>query len=106
MPDATPEERVAALEAGFQSQLGAGMFGTPEYLIEQIRQVQAVGNIAHLITLHSFGDMPREDVERSMRLFAKEVLPVIQKIPVEPAEAVPFAEFRAGRLERAEGARQ
>jgi hypothetical protein len=38
--------------------------------------------------------MPRDDVERSMRLFAKEVLPVIKQIPAEQAEAVPFAQWR------------
>ena len=64
-------------------------------MIGKIRELQEVGDIGHLITLHSFGDMPRDDVERSMRLFAKEVLPVIQQIPGEEPSAIPFSEWRS-----------
>lgn len=62
--------------------------------VDGIREVQAAGNVSHLITLHSFGDMPRDDVECSMRLFAKEVLPVVKQIPADQSEAVPFAQWQ------------
>lgn len=94
MADHPAAERAALIDQAYRSQTAAGIFGTPEYVIDGIREVQAAGNISHLITLHSFGDMPRDDVERSMRLFAKEVLPVIKQIPAEQAEAVPFAQWR------------
>lgn len=94
MPDASPEEREAMIDEAYKAQTAAGIFGTPEFVIEKIREVQEAGNIGHLITLHSFGDMPRDDVERSMRLFAREVLPVIKQIPTEQPDAIPFAEWQ------------
>jgi alkanesulfonate monooxygenase SsuD/methylene tetrahydromethanopterin reductase-like flavin-dependent oxidoreductase (luciferase family) len=94
-PDLPAEERDALIDGAFASQTAAGLFGTPEFVIGKIRELQEVGDIGHLITLHSFGDMPRDDVERSMRLFAKEVLPVIQEIPGEEPSAIPFSEWRS-----------
>lgn len=94
LPEISAEERAALIDQAYLAQTAAGIFGTPEFVIEKIREVQAAGNISHLITLHSFGDMPRDDVERSMRLFASDVLPVIKQIPGEQAEAIPFAEWR------------
>jgi len=94
LSDTPAEEREALIDKAYEEQSAAGIFGTPEYVIEKIREVQAAGNIAQLITLHSFGDMPRGDVERSMRLFAKEVLPVIQEIPTPEPEAIPYNEWR------------
>ena len=48
--------------------------------------MQLTADVGHLITLHSFGDMPAEMVEASMRLFAREVLPVVRTFggPDEP----------------------
>lgn len=94
-PDISQEEREALIDDAYKSQSAAGFFGTPEFVIEKIRELQGIADIGHLITLHSFGDMPRDDVERSMRLFAKEVLPVVQKIPSKDAEAVPFSQWRS-----------
>lgn len=94
MPDMSVEEKAVVLANAYKEQAGAGLFGTPEYIIEKVRELQAAGNISHLITLHSFGDMPRDDVERSMRLFAKDVLPVLHQTPTEPIEAVPYQEWR------------
>jgi alkanesulfonate monooxygenase SsuD/methylene tetrahydromethanopterin reductase-like flavin-dependent oxidoreductase (luciferase family) len=94
LPDATAAERQALIDQAYQSQTAAGIFGTPEYLISEIRKVQQAGNIAHLMTLHSFGDMPVADVERSMRLFAAEVLPVIKEIPAGDLDAVSVRELQ------------
>jgi len=94
MPDAPAAERQALIDQAYQSQTAAGIFGTPEYLISEIRKVQQAGNIAHLMTLHSFGDMPVADVERSMRLFAAEVLPVIKEIPAGDLDAVSVRELQ------------
>jgi alkanesulfonate monooxygenase SsuD/methylene tetrahydromethanopterin reductase-like flavin-dependent oxidoreductase (luciferase family) len=94
MADATPEEREALISKGYESQVAAAIFGTPEYCIERIRATQEAGNVGHMIAQVSFGDMPVEETERSMRLFAKEVLPVIKEIPVAVPHAIPFAEWR------------
>ena len=58
MPDATPEERTTAVIKGYENQAAAGIFGSPDEVIEQIRELQQMANMGHLITLHSFGDMP------------------------------------------------
>ena len=97
MPDASPQERRAVMDRAYQSQTAAGIFGTPEFLIERIREIQAAGNVSHLITLHSFGDMPLADVERSMRMFAEQVLPVVRAIPVPELTAVSYLDLSGPR---------
>ena len=86
MPDASADERERIIRAGYEDQASAGIFGTPGEVIEQIRELQLTADVGHLITLHSFGDMPAEMVEASMRLFAREVLPVVRTFggPDEP----------------------
>jgi alkanesulfonate monooxygenase SsuD/methylene tetrahydromethanopterin reductase-like flavin-dependent oxidoreductase (luciferase family) len=93
MPDLSHEEKKQFLATAYEGQASAGIFGTPESVIEQIRELQRLANVGHLITLHSFGDMPRDEVETSMRLFASEVLPVIREFPTEPIEAVPYEDW-------------
>src|SRR6202042_3451798 len=66
MPDATPEERNRALEDAYSRQASACIFGTSQTIIERIRELQKLANVAHVITLHSYGDLPRAEVERSM----------------------------------------
>ena len=90
MPDASPAERKAIIDKGYESQTAAGIFGTPEFVIERIREIQAAGNVSHLITLHSFGDMPVEEVERSMRMFGAEVLPVVRDISTPDLAAISY----------------
>lgn len=85
------------MDRAYQSQTAAGIFGTPEFLIERIREIQAAGNVSHLITLHSFGDMPLADVERSMRMFAEQVLPVVRAIPVPDLTAVSYLDLSGPR---------
>jgi len=92
MPDATPAERDAVLDKGYESQASAGLFGTPAEVTEQIRELQKVANVGHLMTLHSFGDMPIEDTEKSMRLFASKVLPTIRTFGNDEPLAVPYSQ--------------
>lgn len=98
MPDASDEERARVVADNYEGQASAGIFGSPESVIAQIRELQEVANVGHLITLHSFGDMPLEMIETSMRLFAKDVLPTIKTFgsTIEPF-AVPFAEVLKDR---------
>lgn len=90
MPGATPEERERIARAGYEDQASAGIFGSPAEVIEQIRELQQVADVGHLITLHSFGDMPQDDAAASMRLFAAEVLPVIRQFGGSEPHAVPY----------------
>jgi alkanesulfonate monooxygenase SsuD/methylene tetrahydromethanopterin reductase-like flavin-dependent oxidoreductase (luciferase family) len=99
MPDATHEQREAAVRAGIEEQASAGIFGTPAQVIEQIRELAQLANIGHLICLQSFGDMPVEMTERSMRLFAREVLPVIKTFGGAEPRAIPYE-----RVKRDKGA--
>jgi alkanesulfonate monooxygenase SsuD/methylene tetrahydromethanopterin reductase-like flavin-dependent oxidoreductase (luciferase family) len=94
LPDLGTEEKRHFLDERYNDQASAGIFGTPEYLIEQITELQKVANIGHLITLHSYGDMPQEDKERNMKTFASEVLPTIKQIPTGEIWATPYAEVR------------
>jgi alkanesulfonate monooxygenase SsuD/methylene tetrahydromethanopterin reductase-like flavin-dependent oxidoreductase (luciferase family) len=59
-------------------------FGTPEQVIDKVRRIHRhVGNSGLLATF-SFGGMPYETAERSLRLFATAVLPELKKIDVRP----------------------
>ncbi len=98
MPDGSDADRAAAVQKGYEDQSSAGIFGSPASVIEQIRELQSVADVGHLITLLSFGDMPLEMVEESMRLFAAKVLPTIQTFGngIEPF-AVPYDQVVADR---------
>lgn len=97
MPDATPEERTTAVIEGYENQAAAGIFGTPDEVIEQIRELQQMANVGHLITLHSFGDMPQDLVEESMKLFGRSVLPTIKTFGTGEPEAIGFDVVRGAR---------
>ena len=53
--------------------------GTPADCLEQIRELQRLTGLDHLITEFSFGGMPHAEAEANMRLFAERVLPTLQK---------------------------
>jgi alkanesulfonate monooxygenase SsuD/methylene tetrahydromethanopterin reductase-like flavin-dependent oxidoreductase (luciferase family) len=50
-------------------------FGTPEYLVQRIRQLQEMHHVQYFGASMSFGAMQHADVMRSMELFAREVMP-------------------------------
>jgi alkanesulfonate monooxygenase SsuD/methylene tetrahydromethanopterin reductase-like flavin-dependent oxidoreductase (luciferase family) len=59
--------------------------GTPEQCYEQILDVRRrVGN-EHFVGVFSYAGMPYDEAERNIRLFAKEVMPQLQKL--EPGAA-------------------
>ena len=53
------------------------VWGTPEQCIEKLRNIRATTDAAEFVGVFTYGDLPSELAERSMRLFAQEVLPVI-----------------------------
>jgi alkanesulfonate monooxygenase SsuD/methylene tetrahydromethanopterin reductase-like flavin-dependent oxidoreductase (luciferase family) len=66
------------------------LLGTPEQIIEHIVAVQKACSFSEMTIVPMFGNMPLEEAEKSLRLFAAEVLPVAHQMdaPLHPA-AVP-----------------
>ena len=58
--------------------LNLQVFGTPEQCLEKIRDTMSKTGGEHFVATFAFGGIPYEDAERSMRLFAKEVMPELQ----------------------------
>jgi alkanesulfonate monooxygenase SsuD/methylene tetrahydromethanopterin reductase-like flavin-dependent oxidoreductase (luciferase family) len=73
------EERVVEVFARNQ------VWGTPEQCIEKLRTIRATTDAAEFVGVFTYGDLPVELAERSMRLFAEEVLPVIHAEEEAPA---------------------
>jgi alkanesulfonate monooxygenase SsuD/methylene tetrahydromethanopterin reductase-like flavin-dependent oxidoreductase (luciferase family) len=61
-------------------------WGTPEQVLERLANVQRLTSAEEIILNFRFGNMPVETAERSMRLFAAEVLPRLHKMeaPLHP----------------------
>jgi alkanesulfonate monooxygenase SsuD/methylene tetrahydromethanopterin reductase-like flavin-dependent oxidoreductase (luciferase family) len=51
------------------------LFGTPEYIIEQIKELQSDLNLQSLMLWSHFPDVPHETAMHSIKLFNEEVLP-------------------------------
>jgi len=70
--------------------------GTPDDCLQKISDLHRLTGLDHLITEFSFGGLPHEQAELSMRLFADKVLPVLQRdamfAPTEPASTQPASE--------------
>ena len=53
--------------------------GTPQDCLEQIAELKRLTGLDHLICEFAWGGLPHEEAEHNMRLFASEVLPVLQR---------------------------
>lgn len=60
------------------------VWGTPEQCLERIRNFTARTGAGAYTGVFSYGGMPLADAEASLRLFAREVLPELRKMPGEP----------------------
>lgn len=56
------------------------MIGTPEEVIKRIVAAQQACSFSEITIVPQFGTMPYDEAEKSTKLFAKEVLPVIHKM--------------------------
>jgi len=63
---------------------GICLFGSVDTVAEKMRRLHEMG-VRHVATLHNFGALAPERVERSMTLFAREVMPAVA------AESVSYA---------------
>jgi alkanesulfonate monooxygenase SsuD/methylene tetrahydromethanopterin reductase-like flavin-dependent oxidoreductase (luciferase family) len=68
------------------------MIGTPDEVIRRIEAAQRACSFSEITIVSQFGTMPYEETDKSTRLFAQEVLPVIQKMDARiHAPALPEA---------------
>ena len=55
--------------------------GTPDQILENARTLQEKTSAHQVVVLFHFGGVSDVDAERSMRLFAKDVLPELKAMP-------------------------
>ena len=53
------------------------LFGTPEYVVEKIKELQSELNLKDLLVWSNFPGVKHEDAMRSIKLFNDEVIPKI-----------------------------
>ena len=68
------------LELFVEKLAGMQIAGTPEMCFERLKEVHERAGTEHFSGLFSFAGLPEHLAEASIRLFAKEVLPEIQKV--------------------------
>jgi alkanesulfonate monooxygenase SsuD/methylene tetrahydromethanopterin reductase-like flavin-dependent oxidoreductase (luciferase family) len=73
--DTGATEAAAALRRATQP------IGTPERIIETVKTLQRALSLEKIVFHVFYGGMPREKAEKSLRLFAQKVLPVLQAMP-------------------------
>src|SRR5438094_5684286 len=76
--DAVDLLRSIGLEQLCDMYLGVNVWGTPDQIIERLRARREVIGDHDLTCCFRYAGLPYEDAEASMRLFAREVLPVVQ----------------------------
>ncbi len=60
------------------------VWGTPEQCIDKLDQINRLMGPDHFVAVMKYGGMPYEQAEASMRLFAREVLPVARQMEEQP----------------------
>jgi alkanesulfonate monooxygenase SsuD/methylene tetrahydromethanopterin reductase-like flavin-dependent oxidoreductase (luciferase family) len=70
------------------------MIGTPEEVIKRIMAAQQACSFSEITIVSQFGTMPHDEAQKSTRLFAREVLPVVHRMEAPlHAAALPAAEL-------------
>tara|TARA_B100001123_G_scaffold47929_1_gene48616 strand:- start:95 stop:817 length:723 start_codon:yes stop_codon:yes gene_type:complete len=60
---------------------GVAVYGTPNQVVKQLKKMyKEIGGFGNLIAMLHSGDMPLKDVSKSMKLFAKEVVPQLKDL--------------------------
>ena len=67
--------------------LNLQVWGTPEMCFNKIDEIRKKVGADHYTGVFSYAGMPMEDAEKSLRLFAKEVMPELKKLNGVKAEA-------------------
>lgn len=89
------DEQAKAKAVEFYRSLHAA--GTPAQVLEKFRYIHHTVPLEHAIGTFAFGGLPYAKLERSFKLFAEKVLPVLQKDPAFqlPQEQTRYAEVSA-----------
>jgi alkanesulfonate monooxygenase SsuD/methylene tetrahydromethanopterin reductase-like flavin-dependent oxidoreductase (luciferase family) len=67
------------------------VFGSPKQCVERIRQIRSTVDAAEFVGVFKYGGMPLEEAERSLRLFAAEVLAEVHRMGGETSDAAAAA---------------
>jgi len=78
---------VGVADAGLAARRATQPIGTPDEIIEKIRTLQHAISLEMVVIHFFYGGMPRAKAEKSLRLFAENVLPAVQAMPtpINPA---------------------
>jgi len=91
----TADEQAKAKAVEFYRSLHAA--GTPAQVLEKIRYIHHTVPLEHVVGTFAFGGLPYPKLERSVKLFAEKVLPVLQHDPAFqlPKDQPRYAELGA-----------
>ena len=76
------------------SYLANHVWGTPDVCVEKLRSIAAAFHPEEFMLVFRYGSMPRDVAERSIELFAREVLPAVHDL--ELAAPITYDEVAAG----------
>jgi alkanesulfonate monooxygenase SsuD/methylene tetrahydromethanopterin reductase-like flavin-dependent oxidoreductase (luciferase family) len=62
--------------------LNLQVWGTPAQCYQKILDIHARTGNSHYVGVFSYAGMPYDEAERSLRLFAREVMPALKKLPM------------------------
>ena|SRR5271168_2823452 len=74
-------------DASVEYFLNLQVWGTPEMCFNRIDEIRRKVGADHFTGVFSYAGMPIEDAEKSLRLFASEVMPEVKKLNGANAEA-------------------
>lgn len=86
-PGASDDGLVEMLRSNF---IGLNVVGSPDECVAKLRQIHDTVHCAEFICVFHCGRMPASEGERSMRLFAREVLPEVHAWPGSDPRSVPY----------------
>ncbi len=73
--------------------------GTPDDCLQQVGELQRLTGTDHIVCDFSYGGMPHHEGELNMRLFAKDVMPVLQRDAAFKGAATAQARQQAGNAD-------
>jgi alkanesulfonate monooxygenase SsuD/methylene tetrahydromethanopterin reductase-like flavin-dependent oxidoreductase (luciferase family) len=81
-------------EAMGASYLANHVWGTPDVCVERLRAIADAFHPEEFMLVFRYGSMPRDVAERSIELFAREVLPAVHDLELAPP--ITYDEVAAG----------
>ena len=72
--------KAAGKEQSLEDYVNVQAYGTPQQILDKLEKRREVVGDFEWSVMMSYAGMPHEEVEKSMRLFGKEVLPEVKKL--------------------------